>query len=52
VVVFLLTGRTAVDAVADVPSAWRGLLTACTSVVPAQRRGAAAVSDRLTEIVG
>jgi serine/threonine protein kinase len=37
VVVFLLTGRTAVDVVADVPIAWRELLTACTSLVPERR---------------
>ncbi len=47
VVVFLLTGRTAVDAVAHVPGAWRELLTACTSVVPEQRPAGGAVKDLL-----
>jgi ATP-dependent Lon protease len=47
VVVFLLTGRTAVDAVSDVPSAWRELLTACTSVLPEQRPEASAVQGSL-----
>jgi hypothetical protein len=45
VVVFLLTGRTAVDAVAELPIPWRELLTACTSVVPEQRPEASAVKD-------
>ncbi len=47
VVAFLLTGRTAIDAVGDVPGAWQQLLTACTSVVPEQRPEASAVKDRL-----
>jgi len=47
VVVFLLTGGTAVDAVADAPGAWRELLTACTSVVPEQRPEASAVQGSL-----
>ncbi len=47
VVVFLLTGRTALDAVGDVPSAWRELLTACTSVVPEQRPEAGEVQGSL-----
>jgi hypothetical protein len=46
-VLFLLTGRTAVDAVADVPGAWRELLTACTGVVPEQRPEAGAVQGSL-----
>jgi hypothetical protein len=47
VVVFLLTGRTAIEAVSDVPSSWRELLTACTSVVPEQRPEASAVQGSL-----
>jgi serine/threonine protein kinase len=47
VVVFLLTGRTAIDAVADVPNHWRELLTASTSVVPEQRPEANAVQGSL-----
>jgi hypothetical protein len=47
VVVFLLTGRTAIDAVGDVPGAWRELLTACTSVVPEHRPDASAVQGSL-----
>jgi serine/threonine protein kinase len=47
VVVFLLTGRTAIDAVAHVPSTWRELLTACTSVVPEQRPEASTVQGSL-----
>jgi hypothetical protein len=42
-VAFLLTGRSAIDAVADVPGAWRELLTAWTSVLPEQRPEASAV---------
>jgi len=47
VVVFLLTGGTAVDAVADASGAWRELLMACTSVVPEQRPEASAVQGSL-----
>jgi serine/threonine protein kinase len=52
VVVFLLTGRTAVDAVAEVPPSWKILLTACTNLMPEQRPDAGSVREQLAKIVG
>ncbi len=50
IVVFLLTGRTAVDAVSDVPSAWKELLRACTSVTPETRSYADTVKTQVSRI--
>lgn len=52
VIVFLLTGRTAIDAVGDAPTPWHDLLTSCTSLTPEQRPDAAAILDWLRGIGG
>lgn len=50
VAIFLLTGKTAKDAVKALPSPWKELLAACTDVVPENRPDASAVKDKLAGI--
>jgi len=50
VAVFLLTGKTAKDAVKTLPKPWKELLSVCTDVMPENRPDAGAVKDQLAKI--
>jgi len=50
VTAFLLTGKTAKDAVRALPKPWKDLLTPCTDVVPENRPDAGALQVQLAKI--